>query len=200
LPQINENLVHTAIDLPAGALEQYGVGFLTPSASTMREADKQALALAFAEVLKRDRPEIRVVPMPALLSAINAADLDQPYRRMYRDYLQTGILDGSVLARVGDVGGVRYLIQLNLANFEQVGRGRFSFLGLRLLETKVANLRVFLQIWDSTTGQVVWEGGGELNYTFETVVERPVYFLQVAQEAAERLFADLPAAPKVTAP
>jgi hypothetical protein len=71
---------------------------------------------------------------------------------------------------------------------------------LRLLETKVANLRVFLQIWDSTTGQVVWEGGGELNYTFETVVERPVYFLQVAQEAAERLFADLPAAPKVTAP
>jgi hypothetical protein len=201
LRQVNDELAHTDIDLPPGALEEYGVGFLTPSAATTREADKQALALAFAEILKRDRPAVRVIPMPAMLSAVNAADLDQAYKRMYRDYLQTGILAGDVLAKVGEAGGVRYLMQLNLANFEQLSRGRLSLLGLRFVETKLANLRVFLQVWDSQTGKIVWEGGGELNYTFETVVERPVYFLQVAQKAAERLYAYLPPArPPAPAP
>jgi hypothetical protein len=197
--QINDQLAHTDIDLPPGALEEYGVGFLTPSAATTREADKQALALAFATILERDRPGIRVVSMPALLSAVNTADLDQEYKRMYRDYLQTGILDGNVLRPVGEAGDVRYLIQLNLANFEQVSRGRLSLLGLRFIETKIANMRVFLQVWDSQTGKVIWEGGGELNYTFETVVEQPVFFLQVAQKAAERLYEDLPPAPAVPA-
>lgn len=196
LRQINEQLAHTDIALPPGDLERYGVGFLTPSASLTREADKQALALAFAEELGKRRPGIRIVPTPGILSAINAADLDQDYKRMYRDYLQTGILDGGVLKSIGAAGGVRYLVQLNLADFQSQSRGRFSILGLRFLETKIANLRVFMQIWDSETGRIVWEGGGELNYTYETVAERPVYFLQVAREAAERLYADLPEAPK----
>jgi hypothetical protein len=115
---------------------------------------------------------------------------------MYRDYLQTGILDGGVLKSIGAAGGARYLVQLNLADFQSQSRGRFSILGLRFLETKIANLRVFMQIWDSETGRIVWEGGGELNYTYETVAERPVYFLQVAREAAGRLYADLPESPK----
>jgi hypothetical protein len=200
LRQVNDELAHTDIDLPPGALEEHGIGFLTPSAATTREADKQALALAFAETLKRKRPDIRIVPMPAMLSAVNAADLDQAYKRIYRDYLQTGILDGNVLEKVGDAGGVRYLAQLNLANFEQTSRSRFSLLGLRFVETKLANMRVFLQVWDSQTGKIVWEGGGELNYTFETVVERPVYFLQVAQKAAERLYDYLPPPPAAPQP
>jgi hypothetical protein len=192
LRQVNDQLVHTDINLPPGDLELHGVGFLTPAASLTREADKQALALAFSNELTGQRPGIRVVPMPAILSAVNAADLDQDYKRMYRDYLQTGILDGGVLKRVGEAGEVRYLVQLNLANFEQVSRGRLSILGLRFLETKIANMRLFMQIWDSETGRVAWEGGGELNYTFETFVERPVYFLQVATEAARRLYRELP--------
>ncbi|MBL8201267.1 MAG: hypothetical protein JNK40_09880 [Chromatiales bacterium] len=192
LPQIDAKITHKEIALDAADLVAGGIGFLTPSAATGREADKQALALSFATRLEAGRTDLRVVPLPAVLSAVNAAELDQEYKQMFRDYLETGILDGALLKRIGEIGQVRYLAQLNLASFEQVSRGRFSLIGLRFVDTKQANIRVFLQIWDSQTGSVAWEGGGEVNYAFESVSERPVTFQQVSATAADRIYAGLP--------
>lgn len=181
------------MSLAAGDLESSGLGFMTPATATGREADKPSLAMLFAATLARARPDIRVVPLPAILSAVNAAGLNQQYKQMYRDYLETGILDGDLLRRVGEIGEVRYLVQLNLAAFEQQTRGRFGFLGMRLIDTKQANMRVFVQIWDSTTGAIAWEGGGELNYASDSGWEAPVTFHVAADEAAKRIFAQLPA-------
>jgi hypothetical protein len=192
LPQVDAKITHKEIALGAGDLVAGGLGFLTPSAATGREADKQALALSFATRLEADRTDIRVVPLPAILSAVNAAELDQDYKQMFRDYLETGILDGALLKRIGEIGQVRYLAQLNLASFEQVSRGRFSLVGLRFVDTKQANIRVFLQIWDSQTGSVAWEGGGEVNYAYESFSERPVSFQQVSATAADRIYEGLP--------
>lgn len=184
------------LSLAADDLERHGVGFLTPAAATGREADKQALAQAFASALAAARPGVKVVPLPAVLSEVNAADLDQQYKRMYRDYLETGILEGSVLKRIGEISGARYLAQLSLAEFQQQSRGRFSLLGLRMVDTKQASLRVFLQLWDSETGGVAWEGSGELNYAYESAAENPTPFLEASGLAAGRLYQDLPGAPR----
>jgi hypothetical protein len=192
LPQVDAKITHKEIALDAADLAAGGIGFLTPSAATGREADKQALALAFATQLEADRKDLRVVPLPAILSAVNNAELDQDYKQMYRDYLETGILDGALLRRIGEIGQVRYLAQLNLAGFEQLSRGRFSLIGLRFIDTKQANIRVFLQIWDSQTGAVAWEGGGEVNYAFDSFSERPVTFQLVSGTAADRIYAGLP--------
>ena len=192
LPQVDAKITHKQIALDAADLVAGGIGFLTPSAATGREADKQALALAFATRLEADRTDLRVVPLPAILSAMNAAELDQEYKQMFRDYLETGILDGALLKRIGEIGQVRYLAQLSLASFEQASRSRFSIIGFRFIDTKQANIRVFLQIWDSHTGSVAWEGGGEVNYAFESVTERPVTFQQVAATVADKIYAGLP--------
>jgi len=192
MPQVDAKITHKDIALDAADLAAGGVGFLTPSAATGREADKQALALSFATRLEKDRTDLRVVPLPAILSAMNAAELDQEYKQMFRDYLETGILDGALLKRIGEIGEVRYLAQLSLASFEQLSRSRFSLFGLRFVDTKQANMRVFLQIWDSHTGSVAWEGGGEVNYAFETMTERPVTFQQVAATVADKIYAGLP--------
>lgn len=191
-PQIDARISEKQISLGTDDLASAGVGFLTPSAATGREADKQALALSFARSLEKGRADIRVVPLPAILSAVNAAELDQDYKQMYRDYLETGILDGALLKRIGAIGKVRYLAQLNLASFEQQSSGRFSLVGIRFVETKQANMRVFLQIWDSETGAVAWEGGGEVNYAYDSMAERPVTFEAVAAAAADRIYARLP--------
>jgi hypothetical protein len=191
--QVRYEVDHTNLGLRAEDIEQYGIGFLTPAAATGQEADKQALAHAFAKELQRLRPTVKVVTLPEILSAVNAADLDQQYKRMYRDYLETGILDGSVLRQVGEVGDVRYLAQMNLAAFTQLSRGRFSFLGLRMVDTKQASLRVFIQVWDSQTGAVAWEGSGELNYAYESAAENPAPFLQAATLAARRMYEGLAA-------
>ncbi|WKZ11927.1 MAG: hypothetical protein QY320_12665 [Gammaproteobacteria bacterium] len=183
-----------AFSLGPDDLERWGIGFLTPAAATGREADKQALAYIFAKELGLARPGVKVVPLPVILSAVNAADLDQQYKRMYRDYLETGILEGTVLERVGAQGGVRFLAQLSLADFQQQSRGRFSLLGLRMVDTKLSSMRVFVQIWDSEAGAVAWEGSIELNFAYDTAAERPSPFMEAAEIAARRLYQELPGA------
>jgi hypothetical protein len=192
MDQVEYKIDHKTLTLAADDLEKHGIGFLTPAAATGQEADKQALALSFSQELGNCRPRVRVVPLPTILSKVNGTDLDQQYKRMYRDYLETGILEGSILQRLGEVGEVRYLAQLGLANFLQQSRGRFSLLGLRLVDTKQASMRMFIQIWDSETGGVAWEGSAEVNYAYESTRENPVPFLEASALAARRLCADLP--------
>ena len=192
--QIDFKSEHAAISLGSYDLEHFGIGFLTPSAATGREADKQALAMSFSLKLQEMRPEVTVMPLPHVLSAMNAADLDVEYKQMYRDYLETGILEGSILKWISDVVGVRYFAQLSLSSFGQTSKGRFSLLGLKISHTEVANLRVFVQIWDAHNAKIAWEGFTEMNYAYDTSAEKPITFAYISQIAAEQLFSELPGA------
>ncbi|MDP7041114.1 MAG: hypothetical protein QGF91_00525, partial [Gammaproteobacteria bacterium] len=150
--------------------------------------------LMFAGELATVRPGVRVAALPEVLSAVNESGLAKEYKQMYRDYLETGILEQKVLQDIGNASGVRYLAQLSLAGFDQGGNKRFGFLGLRLVDTQKANMRVFMQIWDSETGRVAWEGAEEVNYAFDSSSEMPVTFKTIAEMTAREMFAVLPGA------
>jgi len=185
--EIHASVKFDNIALAAGDLEKYGLGFITPSTVTGREQDIQSLAFIFSRVLKEKRSDIRVIGLPETLSAINQAGLADEYKQMYIDYRDTGIFKRSSLQKIGDVSGVRYLVQLKLSGFEQGSRGRFGMLGWRMIQTKHANVRLFLQVWDSVNGAIVWEGTEELNYSDDTSTEKPVTFQLVVEEVARNL-------------
>lgn len=195
IDQVEFDTEYSLISLEPTDLQTHGIGFLTPTAATGREADKQSLAHNFAEQLELLRPAIRVIPLAGILSAVNRYDLNSEYKQMYQDYNETAVLDGKVLKKLGEATGVRYLAQLSLASFRQETRGRFSLLGMRIFDTKQANLRVFMQIWDSQSGSVAWEGSQELNFAYDTSREKPVTFHDVAKFSAEQLYSRLPGAP-----
>ena len=69
-----------------------------------------------------------------------------------------------------------------------------GILGLRLVDTKQATMRVFMQIWDSQTGSVVWEGTEEVHFAYDTGAEKPVTFKTIAERTAQEFFALLPGA------
>lgn len=190
--QIHASVKFENIALTADELEGYGLGFITPSTVTGREQDIQSLAFIFSRVLEEDRPQIHVVGLPETLSAINQANLADEYKQMYIDYSDTGIFKHSLLKRVGSVAGVRYLAQLKLSGFEQGAKGRFGMLGWRMIQTKQANIRLFLQVWDSENGAIVWEGTEELMYSNDSFSERPVTFQLVVEEVARNLLSKLP--------
>jgi hypothetical protein len=190
--QVHASVEFENIALTADELEGYGLGFITPSTVTGREQDIQSLAFIFARVLEEDRPQIHVVGLPETLSAINQADLADEYKQMYIDYSDTGIFKKPSLKEVGYVAGVRYLAQLKLSGFEQGSKGRFGMLGWRMIQTKQANIRLFLQVWDSENGAIVWEGTEELMYSNDSFSERPVTFQLVVEEVARNLLSKLP--------
>ena len=96
--------------------------------------------MSFSLELQEMCLDVNVLSLPDVLNAMNAADLDMEYKQMYRDYLETGILEGSILKRISDVAEVRYFAQLSLSGFSQSSSGRLSLLGLRISHTEVANL------------------------------------------------------------
>jgi hypothetical protein len=98
------------------------------------------------------------------------------------------------LRRIGEASDARYLGLLGLADFEQGNNKRFGIAGLRLLDTKLASIRVSWQIWDSVTGTIAWEGTDEIHYAYDTGREQPVSLGFVAGRAATSLNPFVPAA------
>ena len=190
--QVYSSPQHDALRLADGDLGRGGIAFLTPSTATGQEEDRQALAYVFAHALQRERPDIRQVSLANTISAVNRAGLADTYRLMYRDYRDTGVFRVDTLREVAKAAGVRYLAQLQLAHLFQGARGRFSALGLNVLNTQYANLRVFFQIWDSRDGSIAWEGADEVTFAIDTNAERPIAFRAIAERAAVDLIQSLP--------
>jgi len=111
---------------------------------------------------------------------------------MYTDYRDTGLFRKDVLKKVGELTGTRYVAQLKLANFNQGNRDRLSVLGLRLIETRKADIRLILQIWDTTDGTIVWEGAEELSYATDTPFSGNVPLRIMVEEVSENLIANMP--------
>lgn len=191
-PQIHSTVQVHAIHLTQGDFRGAGIAFFTPSSVTGQEEDRQALAFTFTEVLQNHRPELRVVHLPESLSAINRAGLTEDYRKMADDYRVTGIFSRDILRKIAAAAGVRYVAQLKLAGFRQDSKERFGLLGLRLFETKVTTLRLFLQIWDGSDGSVVWEGTEELTYSYDSAAERTITLRGAVEQAAQELVSRLP--------
>jgi hypothetical protein len=180
------------INLHSEDLRTGGLAIITPSSATGQEEDRQALALAFTEVLLNVRPDLRIVPLPQTLSAVNRTGLTREYRQMFEDYRLAGIFDNEALQKVARVTGTRYVAQLKLGAFRQESKDRFGMLGLRVLQTKTSTIRLFLQIWDSTDGSVAWEGAQESTLSHESLAEEYVSMKSIVQESARDLLARLP--------
>jgi hypothetical protein len=190
--QIYPTLQEQRISLSPGDLEAGGVAFITPSTVTGQEQETQAVALVFADALKRERPALRVVTLAEALGAINRAGLADAYKHMYNDYRDTGLFSGKLLRQVADATGARYVAQLKLQGFEQGSRDRFGILGIRIVETKYAHIRLFLQVWDSRESTIAWEGMQEMRQAADTMTEEPVMLRTVLERTARDLIARLP--------
>ena len=182
----------SSASLKPGDLERLGIAFITPSTVTGQEEDKAALALAFSKGLEDQWPNVRVVPLTETLTRVNRAGLSETYRRMMTEYRDSGLLDPAALAQVAKATGAGYIALLNMASFQQVYHDRLGIFGLRVLQTKEANIRLTLQIWKSSDGSVAWQGAQEIQMASETAAESTVSFWSVVQAAAEKLAAKIP--------
>ena len=180
------------ISLRPGDLEAAGIAFITPATVTGQEQEKQAVALTFAEVLKRERPRVQVTTLAETLSAVNKAGLADAYKRMYDESRDTGLFASDVLRRVGAATGARYIAHLKLQGFGQGSKSRFGVLGLRLVETQFADVRIFFQIWDSRDGAIAWEGLQELRIANDSPTEEPVTLRSLLERTAHDLIAKVP--------
>jgi hypothetical protein len=145
------------------------------------------VALTFADVLKSERPALKVSTLAQTLGAVNKAGIADQYKRMYEEYRDTGLFSAETLRRVGAATGSRYVAQIKLQGFNQSSKNRLGLFGLRLVETQYADVRLFFQIWDSRDGSMQ-----ELRIARESTTEEPVMLRAVIEYSARELISKLP--------
>jgi len=192
LPLYYPTLQEHVISLRKGDLEASGIAFVTPSTVTGQEQEKEAVALTFTDVLRQVRPALKVSTLAETLGAVNKAGLAETYKRMYEEYRDTGLFSAEALRRIAMAAGARYVAQLKLQAFQQGSKNRFGFLGLRLIETQHADVRLFFQIWDSRDGSIAWEAMQELRIARESSSEEPLMLRKALEQSARELIARLP--------
>jgi len=134
-----------------GVVAPGGIQGLTPT-----------IAYALTASLSKTKPPVRVVPMPETLSRLADSGLTVEYGDILTGFGRTGILERDRLKRIGVALGSRYVMQPGLAEFSQSLFDKFEFWGIKIVRTRIATLRLWLQIWEAPTGHLIWERTGEL--------------------------------------
>jgi hypothetical protein len=93
------------------------------------------------------------------------------------------------MPRFRPVVGGRRPVRVNLQAKEYP---RLADIGFRIVNTARATARFQLQIWDSRTKQIIWEGTSDTTLARDTFLEKPVRFQEIVEEGWEALIQELP--------
>jgi hypothetical protein len=147
-------------------------------------AMSHALVAALAEV----SPPIRAVASHEVANAVNDRGLASEYTELMAGFARNGIMERERLQRIGSALGFRYLLLPGLAQFDHAILDRFEFTGIKIIRTRVTILRVWLQLWDTQTGHILWESAGEVATSSEVLRhERIVPVDSIAQKLWRRM-------------
>lgn len=147
-----------------------------------------ALSHALVAALANASPPIRAIPAREITNALNDQGLATVYAELLEGFARTGIMDRDRLQRIGSALGFRYLLLPGLAQLDQVILDRFEIAGVKVIRTRVTVLRVWLQLWDTRTGHILWESAGEVATASEVVRhDRMVPIEETAQKLWRRM-------------
>jgi len=142
-------------------------------------------------VLKKVAPNVKMVSPQVVATQMNREGLVPTYAQLLSDYEKTNILDRDLLRKIAAAVGARYVFQPRLAYFSQHMTERWSFIGVRIMETRSSVMRLTLQLWDANNGELVWGSATEVTMQSEAVSQDPVYFEDEAVVAFGSMVSDL---------
>ena len=146
-----------------------------------------AISGALAEV----NPPIREISTDQTLNQLTDKGLATEYADMRAGFARNGMLDRQRLRRIGLGLGSRYVLLPGVAEFNEEILDKYEAAGIKLLRNRVTTLRLWLQLWDSQTGHIVWESSGEV--TTSTVFLSPkqtVALEQITKRLLVRMIQD----------
>lgn len=181
----------TAESVVVGELTRESVatlGLITPASF---QGFSPFLSGALIAAMSEASPPIRGIPMHETVNLINGKGLSAEYAELIAGFVQNGILERERLQRLGSTLGSRYVLLPGLADFNQILVDRFEIAGLKMIRNRVITLRLWLQLWDTQAGQMVWESTGEANVASELFLpQRIVPLDEIGQKLWLRMIED----------
>jgi hypothetical protein len=119
------------------------------------------LSHSLADALAQVVPSLRVHPVPETLNAINEHGLAAQYTELVSDFRRSGLLDRPRLHAVGSALHAHYVLLPGMTGFDEVMADHLEVSGLKIVQSRITTLRLWLQLWDVRTGRMLWESAGE---------------------------------------
>jgi hypothetical protein len=135
------------------------LGLLTPASL---QGFNPPLSHALNAALSETSPPIRGIAAHETVNLLNQQGLATEYGTLIAGFGRGGILESKPLRRIGSALSSRYVLLPGLAEFNQVIIDRLSISGWNIIQSRVTTLRLWLQLWDTQTGKIVWESAGEV--------------------------------------
>lgn len=157
-----------------------------------QEIYRETLAGTLYTALTKYSDGPHILSLDAMQSSINKNELWKDFKLMYNEYKETAVLRKDILSKIGQAVGARYVIVPRLLRFQTETFDRATVLGISFLRTRQSSVDIHAQIWDTVTGEVVWEGASEGTIASEVVRGRPASFMAVAANACESLASKMP--------
>jgi hypothetical protein len=134
------------------------LAFLTPG---NLQGFGPTMAHALSDALGEVVPPIPEIPTLETLNRITDEGLASEYADLRAGFARNGVLDRQLLRRIGAKLGSRYVLLPGIAQFDEAIIDKAEAIGIKLVRNRVTTLRLWLQLWDSETGHIVWESSGE---------------------------------------
>lgn len=177
-------------------LFEEGFTVLDPRLNVGQEAFSQAFVQgfldAYQDVFQQESRRLGLVHPYVAYRRINRAKLTEEYAQAVRHYDLTGIMPSTTLDKLSKAVGVRYFGVPILISFQDKEYPRLTPFGFRMINTARATARFQLQIWDSKTNQIVWEGTSDSTLARDTFLEKPVRFREIVQATWYPLIKKIP--------
>lgn len=111
------------------------------------------------------------------------AGVIEEYSQMIDTYFRTAIINRSVVSKMGEAVRARYLLYTRLLKYDEYKHPE--------KERTIYELSIKAEIWDSRTGEVVWDATGHGRIT-QTLLDKPVIFEDIAFKVCDSLMKKLP--------
>jgi hypothetical protein len=148
------------------------------------------VGLMLTQVLKKLVPQAKLIESRDAYTRINTKGAAEDYMKLRADAARGYVLSREQLQKVGAAIGARYLFQPYVAAFTQTLTNRWSFMDVRLMQTRSSILRLSLQLWDAETGELLWASVAEAQVESEGVGQEPVYFEDAVRISLGGMMAD----------
>ena len=164
------------------------LGLLTPAGL---QGFNPPLSHALNAALSEASPPIRGIAAHETVNVLNQQGLATEYGTLIAGFGRGGILESKPLRRIGSALSSRYVLLPGLAEFNQVIIDRLSIYGWNFLQSRVTTLRLWLQLWDTQTGKIVWESAGEVTVATKLLrSEQTVPLDEIARKLWLRMIQD----------
>ena len=112
------------------------------------------------------------------INKINQDNLSEIYMELWNEYEETGILKRHLLKRLGKSLGVKYVLVPIVIDLRETSQDRLTISGFSVSRSSITTLRYQLQVWNSNSGAILWEGYSDLTMVREDIRSDPVELKQ----------------------